>query len=99
MDMYMVLKKYKKQVWLCKNKWSRLFKTLEEINFRNMSLLIILEFLMRKHKECETEIGDGLPDIRYTKQCLAALKTRLYRTDHAGDSPLPCAKAGVELVS
>ncbi|GKA60485.1 hypothetical protein Tco_0759892, partial [Tanacetum coccineum] len=24
----------------------------------------------------ETEIGDGLPDIRYTKQCLAALKTR-----------------------
>nr|GEV93045.1 hypothetical protein [Tanacetum cinerariifolium] len=52
MDMYMVLKKYKKQVWLCKNKWSRLFKTLEEINFRNMSLLIILEFLMRKHKEC-----------------------------------------------
>ncbi|KAI3690573.1 hypothetical protein L2E82_48683 [Cichorium intybus] len=39
--------------------------------------------------KAEIEIGDGLPDIRSTRQCLAALKEAGFEQDLAKDSPLP----------
>ncbi|XP_031273772.1 cycloartenol-C-24-methyltransferase-like [Pistacia vera] len=43
--------------------------------------------------KAEIEIGDGLPDIRSTRQCLEALKQAgfevLWEKDFAADSPLP----------
>ncbi|KVH97325.1 Methyltransferase type 11 [Cynara cardunculus var. scolymus] len=43
--------------------------------------------------KAEIEIGDGLPDIRSTRQCLAALKEAgfevIWEQDLAKDSPLP----------
>ncbi|GKC35380.1 hypothetical protein Tco_1047764 [Tanacetum coccineum] len=50
--------------------------------------------------DTEAEIGDVLPDIRYKKQCLAALKKRrvVWDKDHAEDSPLPWVSNGFEAV-
>ncbi|KAI3780127.1 hypothetical protein L2E82_10054 [Cichorium intybus] len=42
------------------------------------------------HSKAEIEIGDGLSDIRSTRQCLAALKKQvIWEQDLAKHSPVP----------
>ncbi|GJX99152.1 hypothetical protein Tco_0356171 [Tanacetum coccineum] len=52
------------------------------INYANSTLeKAILEMNPHRWTKTEAEIGDVLPDIRYKKQCLAALKKRIMAKD------------------